>query len=69
MENCQVLNLIKKMDPELQRAFKLDDLKESEDCKLDELESQLNTYIKLGILALNKDGSYMVKNMCMLSQF
>lgn len=69
MQNCQVLDLIKKMDPELQRAFKLDDLRGIEGCELPELESQINTYIKLGILALNKDASYTIKNMCMLSQF
>lgn len=69
MENCQVLDLIKKLDTDLQMNFSLEDLKGMGDCEDLDLKGQIKTYVKLGILEKKEDGSYMIKNMCMLSQF
>lgn len=69
MENCQVLDLIKKLDTDLQMNFSLEDLKRIENCEDLDLKGQIETYIKLGILKEKEDGRYMVKNMCMLSQY
>ncbi len=69
MEDCKVLDIIKKLDPDLQMNFSLEDLRRIESCESLDLKGQIETYIKLGILEEREDGSYMIKNMCMLSQF
>lgn len=69
MENCQVLDLIKKLDTDLQMNFSLEDLNSIKKCEDLDLKGQIETYIKLGILEEREDGRYGIKNMCTFSQF
>lgn len=69
MKKCEVLDIIKNFNPDKRISFTIEDILEVTNCTREEVLSLLETYSKLNIIKKVDDDHYMVKNMCMLSQF
>lgn len=69
IKDCEVLNTIKNFEPEKRSSFTLEDVLSEIECPKSLVENSIKTYIKLGIIKKIKDNTYMVQDMCMLSQF
>lgn len=69
MKKCEVLDIMKNFNPDKRISFTIEDILEVTNCTREEVLSLLETYSKLNIIKKVDDDHYMVKNMCMLSQF
>jgi len=69
MDNCDIIKIIKKFDPSLRINFSINDIMINGNCDINNVESQLNYFEKIGLIKKKSNSRYNVENMCMLSQF